>query len=113
MPGKHPSPAKRKAALKSKKPPTAGTAPSNGTGNKHTKANHYNHTITAAAKPTNGLIPPLTSTPELERCISKILLLRYRMDICRLFSAHLHNVWDRILPVVTPQDKGYLFNKAL
>ena len=40
----------------------------------------------------------MTAVSELERAISKILLLRYEQDIARLYSTRLHNVVLIYLP---------------
>jgi RNA polymerase II-associated protein 3 len=48
--------------------------------------------------PTVHRNPAITPSTTLEQCIARILLLRYRFDICRLFSFHLHNVCQRVLP---------------
>ncbi|TDL25853.1 hypothetical protein BD410DRAFT_896049 [Rickenella mellea] len=40
----------------------------------------------------------MTAVSELERAISRILILRYEQDICRLYSTRLHNVALVYLP---------------
>lgn len=45
-----------------------------------------------------SLPPP--SSPKLELCLSRILLLRFRQDIARLYSSHLVRVCEEILPVL-------------
>lgn len=45
-----------------------------------------------------SLPPP--SSPALEACLSRILLLRLRQDIARLYSAHLVRICEDVLPVL-------------
>ncbi|KAF8589858.1 hypothetical protein K439DRAFT_1628382 [Ramaria rubella] len=39
-----------------------------------------------------GVAQTMTSIAQMERCIAKILLLRYQQDIARLFSTRIHNI---------------------
>jgi RNA polymerase II-associated protein 3 len=39
-----------------------------------------------------GVAQTMTSIAQMERCIARILLLRYQQDIARLFSTRIHNI---------------------
>ena len=45
-----------------------------------------------------GVAQTMTSIAQMERCIAKILLLRYQQDIARLFSTRIHNIALVYLP---------------
>ena len=48
----------------------------------------------------SNLVPQQTikEVSRLERAIARVLLLRYEQDICRLYSARLHNIALIVLP---------------
>jgi len=50
------------------------------------------------APPAIPRSPPVPPSVALEQCIARILHLRYRQDIARLYSQRLHNICQRVLP---------------
>lgn len=50
-----------------------------------------------------GVAQTMNSIAHLERCIARILLLRYQQDIVRLYSTRLHNVALECLPKLVHQ----------
>ncbi|KAG8859317.1 hypothetical protein FRB96_004532 [Tulasnella sp. 330] len=59
------------------------------------------HTSSTPSKPYDhhpSLPPP--SSPALEACLSRILLIRLRHDIARLYSGHLVRVCEDVLPIL-------------
>ncbi|GJJ08710.1 hypothetical protein Clacol_002929 [Clathrus columnatus] len=45
-----------------------------------------------------GVAKTMTSIAQMERCIARILLLRYQQDIARLFATRIHNIALEYLP---------------
>ncbi|PAV16057.1 amidase family [Pyrrhoderma noxium] len=89
MPAKYSHVKKR---IKSKNENSSNTS-SNNNGQSHRKSNsHVDRTFVKAVTAT------MTVASELERVISRILLLRYEQDIGRLYSTHLHNIALSYLP---------------
>ncbi|KAL5504143.1 hypothetical protein ACEPAH_8216 [Sanghuangporus vaninii] len=98
MPAKYSHAKKR---LNARDPARKNGSPSNGKGSPllqghghaHRNPNpHLDRTISETMSAT------ITAVSELERSISRILLLRYEHDICRLYSTRLHNVATIFLP---------------
>lgn len=64
-----------------------------------------------------GVARTMTSIAQLERCIARILLLRYQQDIARLFSTRIHNISLEYLPklihhCVALTGPGWISNNA-
>ncbi|TFY83921.1 hypothetical protein EWM64_g93 [Hericium alpestre] len=88
MPAKY-SHAKKRAA---RKPPSSGHS-------------HHSHSRKDSHRPLDPLIDrtltqAMTALSDLERCISRILLLRYEQDIARLFSTRLYCISLIHLPTI-------------
>lgn len=64
-----------------------------------------------------GVAQTMNSIAHMERCIARILLLRYQQDIARLFSTRLHNVALEYIPklihhCVALTGPGWIANNA-
>lgn len=65
---------------------------------KHTNNGEEEYDIHLSAPLDTGVAKTMTSIAQLERCIARILLLRYQQDIARLFSTRIHNISLEYLP---------------
>lgn len=84
--GNRPSPNKRRVPVRHKKKPTSTTA-----------------TNEAPIEPiprAPSIHPGVPSTAPLERCIARILLLRFKSDVARLYSSHLTRICQNTIPAL-------------
>ncbi|KAF9262423.1 hypothetical protein L218DRAFT_960239 [Marasmius fiardii PR-910] len=103
MPAKYSHVKKRPNNASPKKNPPNGTT-ANGTNHPspkdghnsrgHDHSHHHHHRGAGAPNPLvdKGISQAMTAVSQLERTISRILLLRYEQDIARLFSTRLYSI---------------------
>ncbi|KAG9013913.1 hypothetical protein FRB94_004293 [Tulasnella sp. JGI-2019a] len=86
-----PSKARTTKSKKKQKLPSATTSTSTGA---------HTHTGSVLGKSYHHPALPPPSSPVLEACLSRILLIRLRHDIARLYSGHLVRICEDVLPVL-------------